>query len=107
TRLTDPATPTALLPANVFSALLYSIVPGSGDLMNGVVGLGSSSPLGNPRYILWAPRGGFAWQFTPKTVLRGGFGWGYGRPNITKAGKIYEKGVAEPSDDRENNIANM
>ena len=38
--LIDPAFPDQPLPANVFSALLFSLVPGSGDPLNGVVPLG-------------------------------------------------------------------
>lgn len=35
---------------------------------------GASRALYNPYYKEFMPRFGFAWQFTPKTVLRGGYG---------------------------------
>ena len=81
----DPANPSQPLPANLANSLRYTIVPGSGDPLNGVVALGQNGQpkagIPNPRAILFAPRGGFAW--TPfedqKTVLRGGFGWAYNR----------------------------
>ncbi|MCC7175389.1 MAG: hypothetical protein IT159_09345 [Bryobacterales bacterium] len=99
-QLIDPANPGSPLPASVFNALLYSIVPGSGDVMNGVVALNGKSGLGDPGFFLLGPRGGFAWQALNKTVVRGGFGISYGRPSITQAINIFENGLAEQIDYR-------
>lgn len=80
-RVIDPANPGNPLPANLANTLRYSIVPGSGDVMNGVFPLGrgglGNAALNSPPWLLVAPRGGFAWSVTPKTVIRGGFGWTY------------------------------
>ena len=98
--LIDPLYPNAPLPANVFNALLYSLVPGSGNLKNGIVDLNGASAMGNPRWLLFAPRGGFAWQMNPNTVIRGGFGWSYGRPNIGQAITPFENGLSNAVDYR-------
>ncbi len=100
TQLIDPASPNSPLAKSVFNTLLYSIVPGSGNLMNGVVDLKGASALGNPRWLLVAPRGGFAWQVSPNTVVRGGFGWSYGRPNIGQAITPFENATANSVDYR-------
>jgi hypothetical protein len=108
-RLIDPAHPESPLPANQFTALLYSVVPGSGDLNNGVYPLGSAqvgnSAIPNPNYILFAPRGGVAWQFLPKTVLRVGFGWSYMRPGINNAIRNYENAMANSVDYRDTSMS--
>lgn len=55
-------------------------VPGTGDLNNGILyvntpGFPQGTTYGNG--VLWAPRLGFAYSPTPKTVIRGGFGMFY------------------------------
>ncbi len=109
--LIDPAFPNNPLPPTVFSALLYSLVPGSGDPLDGVVPLGSAAAgragIRDPRAVLFAPRGGFAWQALPKTVFRGGFGWSYNRPTITQAINNFENGLADQIDYRQTSLATL
>jgi hypothetical protein len=110
-RLIDPAFPNTLLPANVTSALLYSIVPGSGDLRNGVVPLNDPRVGGvgirNPNFLLFAPRGGLAWSFAKDTVLRAGFGWAYNRPTIGQATGTFQNGLAEQVDYRQTSLQTL
>ncbi len=109
-RLIDPAYPDKPLPANVFNALLYSLAPGSGDPKNGVVPLGGAiGEVGvrNPDFLLLAPRGGFAWQFLDKTVLRGGFGWSYNRPHMNMTVNPFQNGLANSVDYRQTNLATL
>lgn len=110
-RLIDPAYPNSPLPTNVTAALLYSLVPGSGDPLNGVVKLGDprvgNAGIRNPNFLLFAPRGGFAWQFASKTVLRGGFGWSYARPTIGQAVNNFENALADTADYRQTNLTNL
>lgn len=105
----DPAKPNEPLPANVANSLRYSIVPGSGDPLNGVFPLGGDlgrNGLRNPPYILFAPRGGFAWSpFDNKTVVRGGFGWSYNRVAIGQAVNNFENGLASLVDIRQTSLA--
>ncbi|MCZ2153265.1 MAG: TonB-dependent receptor [Bryobacterales bacterium] len=108
--LIDPKFPDNPLPAGQFAALLYSLVPGSGEQRNGVVPLGGSyggAGIRNPGYILFAPRGGIAWNFTPKTVLRVGFGWSYNRPTITQATGTFQNGMAEQIDYRQTSLSTL
>jgi hypothetical protein len=79
----DPTCPTCPPKEAVYIGLL---VPGSGDLLNGVVKSGTPGyPDGLVDYqgILPAPRLGFAWKMTGdgKTALRGGFGENYNSRN--------------------------
>ena len=78
----DPRSPTQYLP----EALVGQIVPGTGNLMNGIVVSGQN---GYPRAlvdyqgILPAPRAGFAWDIfgDGSTAMRGGFGMFYNPRN--------------------------
>jgi len=97
----DPAHPNSPLPASLTNILKYTIVPGSGNPRDGVAPFGSNG-IGNngildPKTILIAPRGGFAYSpgTSEKTVIRGGFGWGYNRPNIAQALNAFENGNAQ------------
>jgi hypothetical protein len=100
----DPAFPNNPLSANVASVLLYSLVPGSGSLTNGLVPLGSSG-VGNagffsPPYLMVAPRGGFAWSPArdQKMVIRGGFGWAYNRNLIGDTITNFNNGLTQTVD---------
>ncbi len=109
-QLIDPARPNDPLPTNVFNALLYSLVPGSGDPRNGVAPLGGAigeAGIRNPDFILFAPRGGFAWQVRDKTVLRGGLGWSYNRPTIGQATGTFQNGLADSVDYRQTSLATL
>jgi hypothetical protein len=78
----DPRNPGVFLPA----ALIGQLVPGTGDLMNGIV---KSGDPGYPRAlvdfqgVLPAPRLGFAWDAfgDGSTAVRGGFGVNYNPRN--------------------------
>ncbi len=108
--LIDPAHPDKPLPASVFAALLYSLVPGSGDPLNGIVPLGGrvgNAGIRNPNWLLFAPRGGLAYQVAPKTVLRVGFGWSYNRPTIGQATGTFQNGLAESVDFRQTSFGTL
>lgn len=100
----DPAYPNNPLPSNLASLLLYSIVPGSGNPLDGVAALGSKeagdSGLLSPHYLLVSPRGGFAWspERDPKMVVRGGFGWAYNRNKIADAVTAFNNGLTTTAD---------
>ena len=78
----DPRNPSVFLPA----ALIGQMVPGTGDLKNGIVQAGDP---GYPRAlvdfqgIMAAPRLGFSWDLfgDGNTALRGGFGVNYNPRN--------------------------
>ncbi|HEV2982923.1 MAG TPA: carboxypeptidase regulatory-like domain-containing protein [Vicinamibacterales bacterium] len=75
----DPTCPTCAPKPDLYVGLL---VPGSGDLLNGIVKAGTPGyPEGLVDYqgILPAPRVGFAWNATGdgRTAVRGGFGENY------------------------------
>jgi hypothetical protein len=89
--------------------LLYAVVPGSGDLNNGVFALGTpqagNAGIPNPKYILFAPRGGIAWQFMPKSVMRLGFGWSYNRATIGQSIGTFQNVLANSVDYRDTSFA--
>ena len=62
----DPANPGVRYTGQAATILQWTIVPGSGDPLNGVVPLGapasSNTGVPNPKWLLFAPRGGFAWS---------------------------------------------
>jgi len=106
----DPANPNQPLPANVANALRFSIVPGSGDNLNGVFPLGGDlgrAGLNNPNFFLFAPRGGFAYAPDAKTVIRAGFGYGFNRVAIGQAINNFENGLTELVDIRQTSIASL
>jgi hypothetical protein len=101
TQVIDPANPNSPLPASLTNLLKYTIVPGSGNPRDGFTAFGANG-IGNngilsPKWLLFAPRGGFAWSpfGNDNTVIRGGFGWGYNRPNIAQALNAFENGTAQ------------
>lgn len=108
-QLIDPAFPNDPLPTNVTAALLYSLVPGSGDPLNGVVKLGDlySAGIRNPTWLLFAPRGGLAYLVMPKTVIRAGFGMSYNRPTIVQAINTFENGLADQVDYRQTSLTSL
>ncbi len=109
----DPAFPNSPLNTNVASTLLYTIVPGSGNLMNGVVPLGSrgvgNAGFFNTPYIMAAPRGGFAWSPSrdPKMVIRGGFGWAYNRNVIGDTITNFNNGLTQTVDYLQTSLATL
>jgi len=102
----DPANPNNPVPQNLANVLRYSIVPNSGDLFNGVVPLRGEPGLRNPP-LMFAPRGGFAWQALPKTVIRAGFGWAYNRVQIGQAVNNFENALSDLVDLRQTSIATL
>ncbi len=83
-RAIDPAATGAPTLANTRpSSYAGTIVPGSGDLTNGIGRVAEGYPAGGIETpaILWGPRAGFSWNIggTSKTIARGGFGISYDR----------------------------
>jgi hypothetical protein len=101
TQIIDPKFPNDPLPANVANILKYTIVPGSGDPLDGVYALGAPGVglpgILDPGAVLIAPRAGFAWspRWSDKLVIRGGFGWGYNRNNISQSMNAFENGLSQ------------
>ncbi len=72
----DPTTGTSTYP----KAYVGLFVPNTGNLNNGIVYVNTPGYPQGTTYgdgLIWAPRVGFAYSVTPKTVLRGGFGLFY------------------------------
>jgi hypothetical protein len=110
----DPANPGVKYTGAAATILQWTIVPGSGDPLNGVVALGApgvgNTGVLNPKPLLFAPRGGFAWSpggANSKTVLRGGFGWAYNRINISDAINNFENGLTPSVDYRQTSLGTL
>src|SRR6185503_14623631 len=93
--------------------LQWTIVPGPGDPLNGIFPLGangvSNTGVPNPKWMLFAPRGGFAWSpgSSAKTVIRGGFGWSYNRINISPAINDFENALSPRVDYRQTSLGTL
>lgn len=109
----DPANPSVRYTGQAATILQWTIVPGSGDPLNGVVPLGAAgvgnTGVNNPKWLLFAPRGGFAWSphGNSKTVIRGGFGWAYNRINIANAINDFENGLTPRVDYRQTSLTTL
>ena len=109
----DPANPGVRYTGQAATILQWTIVPGSGDPLNGVVALGApgvgNTGVPNPKWLLFAPRGGFAWSpgSSQKTVIRGGFGWAYNRINIAQAINDFENTLTPSVDYRQTSLSNL
>ena len=107
----DPANPSVRYTGAAATVLQWTIVPGSGDPLNGVVPLGSNgvgiSGVNDPKWLLFAPRGGFAWSPGTKTVVRGGFGWAYNRIGIGAAVNDFENTLTPGVDYRQTSLATL
>jgi hypothetical protein len=109
----DPANPSVRYTGQTATILQWTIVPGSGDPLNGVFALGKpgigNTGVNNPKWLLFAPRGGFAWSpmGSTKTVVRGGFGWAYNRINISPAINDFENTLSPSVDYRQTSLSNL
>lgn len=109
----DPLYPNQPFSVALSSVLLYTIVPGSGDTLNGVVALGDNqwgkSGLLAQRFLMVAPRGGFAWspRGNQRTVVRGGFGWAYNRNTISDAVTNFNNGFTKNVNVVQTSLATM
>jgi hypothetical protein len=74
----------------------------------GAAGVGNTG-VPNPKWMLFAPRGGFAWSpgSSTRTVIRGGFGWAYNRINISPAVNAFENALTRKVDFRQTSLTTL